>query len=1334
MKVVLVLPDQTKLEELKGWWYPPPSKRNGKPSLPSLGMLYLCAAIKSGHDAVYIDNSVHKLSDALLAEAILKHTPDAVGFGGTMQEWPQAAGVAALLKSIDPNLVTVYGGPNATARPEKHIHYFDFVFRGMAELSFKEFLDRLEGRQPLGAIAGLCSKTFDAIASPAVVEELDTLPWPDREKINLSHYQREFPNLCAPTDVLMTSRGCPFDCRFCSSQYIWNRRFLKHSVERVIEEIRFMKEEYGTRSIHFREDNLTVDKNRLVDLCGKLANLDLEWTCQSRVNSLTEDTVKMMKDAGCRLISCGFESINDSTLQYLRKRQTARQILNVIEIFERVGIHYTGAYIVATPNEGKQEIENTIRFALKVAKLPHSRTPDAVTRFVGIPVSELYFQIVKDGLVEYDWQQGELLFPRTYQMSSAAIDDLIRETYASASSGTAVADTPPVSVSSRMQVSDRQPDQRIRQDTDPENGISKMTPQAGAPGPGMGVDSLPQQVTVIIRSIGERTEKCCYDRIRHQVPAANIHIVRERPFTEAVRKTFQVAMRENRKWTCVVDADILVMPRIFEKMTDYAETVDDNVFSIIGTILDKFLESPRVGGVHLYRTRFIKHAMAMIPDPYAAIRPENHVLNMMKKQGFPFVLNDIVSGLHDYEQYYRDVYRKCFIHAKKNATLVEVMLPQWRRMAEQDPDYQVAIAAFHAGLKYPGKTSIDINAPFMDKFQDVMRTLSLSEKTELWPSDPNAFAIRPDAVGGAGVKGVQDDAGTAARGIALAEDSMRQGNWTEAIRQWQDVAAALGEQTPAEVYRRLDEAYQKQAAFPPGTPQEEQHLGDGDKHRLLESLHRTLEPARYLEIGVQRGQSLALAQCDAIGVDPMPAVRGALPEKARLMTMTSDEFFKGPAPSLLSNPPELVFIDGMHLFEYALRDFMNVEKYSSPRTLVVMDDVFPVHPAQAERRRRTRTWTGDVWKVYEILRRRRPDLFLLPLNTSPTGLLLIAGLNPANRSLWDSYDALVQEYSGQASVPADILDRRGVRSTFDAAVPRLLHILRQQRHHPLNAEALVARLRQEVLGTPSAADGAVGRAANNGNKIAIYTAISGDYDELRPPQVVSENCSYICYSDNPKIVSDIWDIRPLPQLTNDPARNAKIPKLLAHLLLDAYEMSVWVDGNFTVKGDLGRLAQSVLKNHTLALFRHPEDRLSVYDEARACIERGKDNADVIREQVRYYASAGLPADPIPACGVIFRRHNDPAIIHAMEDWWQQVSRFSRRDQLSFGYVAWKNKLDYYVINDNIRENRCLQWEKHAISPQRSSARCLGAIAQKPLSQPVREGVMAAVKTEAMAGY
>lgn len=245
--------------------------------------------------------------------------------------------------------------------------------------------------------------------------------------------------------------------------------------------------------------------------------------------------------------------------------------------------------------------------------------------------------------------------------------------------------------------------------------------------------------------------------------------------------------------------------------------------------------------------------------------------------------------------------------------------------------------------------------------------------------------------------------------IALAEAAQTQGDYDEAIRHWQALTALLQEDTPQVYYDRLDDAYQRSKGFPRASDAEEHVSEARDKHELLADVHRVLAPKKYLEIGVQNGVSFRLASCEAVGVDPMPWPNLKLGENHTLLRMTSDAFFQGPADEHLKQPPDLVFIDGMHLFEFALRDFINVERHATPSTLVLIDDVYPGHPAQASRERRTRAWTGDVWRVHHALQKYRPDLELTLYDVWPTGLLAVRGLDAENRVLSENYDAIVEE-------------------------------------------------------------------------------------------------------------------------------------------------------------------------------------------------------------------------------------------------------------------------------------------------------------------------------------
>jgi hypothetical protein len=231
-----------------------------------------------------------------------------------------------------------------------------------------------------------------------------------------------------------------------------------------------------------------------------------------------------------------------------------------------------------------------------------------------------------------------------------------------------------------------------------------------------------------------------------------------------------------------------------------------------------------------------------------------------------------------------------------------------------------------------------------------------------------------------------------------------------------------------------------------GTPAQERVSGLEPTHAVLARLHADTAPRGYLEIGVRHGASLTLASCPAIGVDPAPELDRQLGNNCRIVEATSDEFFENDA-TVVPQPLDLAFIDGMHLFEFALRDFMNVERHAHSGTIVVLDDIFPNHPDQAERERRTRVWTGDVWKMASCLEMHRPDLLLIPLDTAPTGLLLVANLNPLNRTLWDGYNPIVRQFRNDMNVPppAEILTRTRAVAPKSAIVERFTAAVRAVR-------------------------------------------------------------------------------------------------------------------------------------------------------------------------------------------------------------------------------------------------------------------------------------------------
>jgi hypothetical protein len=221
------------------------------------------------------------------------------------------------------------------------------------------------------------------------------------------------------------------------------------------------------------------------------------------------------------------------------------------------------------------------------------------------------------------------------------------------------------------------------------------------------------------------------------------------------------------------------------------------------------------------------------------------------------------------------------------------------------------------------------------------------------------------------------------------------------------------------------------------------------RHEFLRRLHELVRPRNYLEIGVSTGRSLALSRVPSIGVDPEFKVTVGQRLDVHLVKQTSDDFFARADPILHlrsgRNPIrnlrrgrsafghyrggttlDLAFIDGMHLFEYALRDFMNVERFADWSSVIVFDDMLPRSVDEAARDRHTGDWTGDVFKVIPVLRQYRPDLLILPVDTAPTGVLVVLGADPTNEALKTHYDKIIETWitPDPQDIPVEILERQ----------------------------------------------------------------------------------------------------------------------------------------------------------------------------------------------------------------------------------------------------------------------------------------------------------------------
>jgi hypothetical protein len=187
-----------------------------------------------------------------------------------------------------------------------------------------------------------------------------------------------------------------------------------------------------------------------------------------------------------------------------------------------------------------------------------------------------------------------------------------------------------------------------------------------------------------------------------------------------------------------------------------------------------------------------------------------------------------------------------------------------------------------------------------------------------------------------------------------------------------------------------------------------------DYYTVLSWIHEVLRPATYVEIGIRHGDSLraALAGTKCIGIDPEPTVEGPLPPDTRVFAMTSDSFFQSHdlANVLGAKTFSLAFIDGLHLFEQALLDFIHLERFATRQSIIMIHDSLPLDRTTSDRVRTTHFYSGDVWKLAMCLKARRKDLRLTTIRTGPTGLCLISGLDPRSDVLARNFDELVEEY------------------------------------------------------------------------------------------------------------------------------------------------------------------------------------------------------------------------------------------------------------------------------------------------------------------------------------
>lgn len=252
---------------------------------------------------------------------------------------------------------------------------------------------------------------------------------------------------------------------------------------------------------------------------------------------------------------------------------------------------------------------------------------------------------------------------------------------------------------------------------------------------------LADSVTVVVRSVDERTAARCVELLAEQIPAQNIFVVQRSPFAAALKEGLEIGIAQNRKWTLAVDADVLAAKDVILRMFIEGEFAPPHVFEIHSQVLDKFFGGVRFGGMKLYRTALLPKAIPQIPAPGDAKRPEATIIKYMHKNGHPFVASPIVAGVHDFEQRYTDIFRKGYTHAAKSDAFMPVLLPFWKREAAHDDDFKVLLAGIDYALN-EGKLNPQLDVREMpDDLEELIASVGVQPKPEQVKAFANCAAV-----------------------------------------------------------------------------------------------------------------------------------------------------------------------------------------------------------------------------------------------------------------------------------------------------------------------------------------------------------------------------------------------------------------------------------------------------------------------------------------------------------------------------------------------------------------------------------------------------------------
>lgn len=357
--------------------------------LPPLGLLYIGAVLEKNRKNVkvieFLNTKINEEENVkenykIFRESI-RYSPDIIGILCMSSQIVSVKNLIKRYKRELPKIPIVIGGPYAKADPLDLLNSnADFIVLREGEKTFPELIEYMQGKRELEDVKGIAFKrdgNFVITKEESHIQNLDSLPFPAYHLIDYNHYinLRFFGirGLWLKCGGIITSRGCPGRCIFCSCKLVHGRNVRYRSIKNVIEEIEFLVNKYKIDGFWIMDDTFTLSEKRVIEFCNRLMekNLRLKWSCQTRANTFTERMARAMRDAGCVQVEFGVESGSQKVLDILKKDIKINQIKQSFKICHKNGIRPFATIMIGSPGETIEDIQLT-RELIKEIKPAHT--------------------------------------------------------------------------------------------------------------------------------------------------------------------------------------------------------------------------------------------------------------------------------------------------------------------------------------------------------------------------------------------------------------------------------------------------------------------------------------------------------------------------------------------------------------------------------------------------------------------------------------------------------------------------------------------------------------------------------------------------------------------------------------------------------------------------------------------------------------------------------------------------------------------------------------------------------------------------------------------------